>query len=454
MFLRPQHSLRRKLEEGHGGEVLEGRERVATDDELYNLLREPCSKMLRQKFTLQELSSWRDPKQGERIRRAMDLFVEDWLADYQDGSGRRLSVTMGQRRRLVDRLMSACLGYGPLERFFNDPLVMEVVVARWDNVWLERAGERIKLPPEECFESEEHCRAVLDRMLEGTGRQVDLARPTVDARLPDGSRLKAQIPPVAVKGTTITIRRFRKDITAEKLVELGTISRELLEWLGGCVRGRLNVAVSGGTASGKSTFLNVLAGFIPGEEWIITIEDPAELQFDHPCVRSLEARPPNTEGKGEVTMLDLVRDALRMHPDRIVVGEVRGAEAYAMINAMNTGHDGSLTTLHANNVREALSRLVNMVLMANTGLPQAAIVDQIRAALDLIVHIKQSRQGRSFVRRVVEVAEILGPEAGRPGEFLLNMIWRYDYQAGTWVKVGELTEKSREKLAIWGVELA
>ncbi|MDI6814160.1 MAG: ATPase, T2SS/T4P/T4SS family, partial [Desulfitobacteriaceae bacterium] len=250
------------------------------------------------------------------------------------------TINSQQLLRITGRLMHACLGYGPLEKFFTDPMVMEVVVVTWDNVWLERAGERIKLPPEECFESEEHCRAVLERMLEGTGRQIDLANPRVDARLPDGSRLKAHIPPIAVKGTTITVRRFRKDITAEKLIEIGTISRDLMGWLAKCVYGRLNIAVSGGTASGKTTFCNVLAGYIPKDEWLVTIEDPAELQFDHPCVRALEARPANVEGKGEVTMLMLLMDALRMHPDRIILGEARGPEAFLAINAMNTGHDG------------------------------------------------------------------------------------------------------------------
>ncbi|SMB96496.1 pilus assembly protein CpaF [Thermanaeromonas toyohensis ToBE] len=450
LFLSQQHSLRRRLEEGwKQGGYGEGSPSLS-DEELYSLLREPCSRMLRQKFTLQELASWRDPAQGERIRRAMELFVEDFLASYRDDQGRKPEVTMGQRRRVVDRLVSACLGYGPLERFFSDPMVMEVVVVRWDNVWLERGGERIRLPKEECFESEEHCRAVLERMLEGSGRQIDLANPRVDARLPDGSRLKAHIPPVAVDGTTITVRRFRKDITGEKLVELGTVSRELLHWLGECVRGRLNIVVSGGTASGKTTLCNVLAGFIPKHEWLVTIEDPAELQFDHPCVRRLEARPPNTEGKGEVTMLALLMDALRMHPDRIIVGEVRGPEAFLAINAMNTGHDGSLLTLHANSVRDALARMVNMVLMADTGLPYEAIVEQIRSALDLVVHVEQDRE---FRRRIVEVAEVLGSDAGSPGEFLLQPLWKFDRGSGTWQRVGSLTEAVRSRLARWGVNV-
>ena len=444
-----RHSLRQKLEDG-----LRGRDQeipAPSDDRLYALLKDPVSKMLRQKFTLQELASWREPKQMEKIRRSVELFVDDCLLSTKDEDGSALKVSMAQQRRVSDRLISACLGYGPLEKFFTDPLVMEVVVARWDNVWLERAGERFKLPKEECFESEEHCRAVLERMLEGTGRQIDLSNPRVDARLPDGSRLKAHIPPVAVDGTTITVRRFRKDITVDKLVELGTVSRELIEWLGAALKGRLNLVVSGGTASGKTTFCNVLAGYIPKNEWIITIEDPAEMQFEHPCVRRLEARPKNTEGKGEVAVRDLLMDSLRMHPDRIIVSEVRGPEAFLMINAMNTGHDGSLTTLHANSIRDALARLVNMILMADTGLPYEAIVDQIRSALDLMVHIEQDREYR---RRVVDVAEMVkNGEAGR-GEFALNLLWKYDRVKADWIKVGELSEESRDRLARRGVEIS
>ncbi|MCL6639398.1 MAG: Flp pilus assembly complex ATPase component TadA, partial [Firmicutes bacterium] len=309
MFLSSKHSLRQRLDE-YAPDSDTADAKVASDDELYGLLKDSASKMLRQKFTLQELAAWRDQGQCEKIRRAVEFFVEECLSSTKTPDGRKFRTTVGQQRRVSERLINSCLGYGPLERFFVDPLVMEVVVARWDNVSLERAGERLRLPKEECFESEEHCRAVLERMLEGTGRQIDLSNPRVDARLPDGSRLNAHIPPIAVDGTMITVRRFRKDITADKLVELNTISRELMEWLGAALKGKLNIAVSGGTASGKTTFCNVLAGYIPESEWIVTIENPAEMQFEHPCVRRLEARPKNTEGKGEVTMKDLLMDAL------------------------------------------------------------------------------------------------------------------------------------------------
>ncbi|HOV79422.1 MAG TPA: ATPase, T2SS/T4P/T4SS family [Bacillota bacterium] len=449
MLLSSKQSLRQRLDEY----VPDGATgmKSATDDELYAMLRDPCSKMLRQKFALQELASWRDHGQKEKIRRAVELFVGDYLSSIRDPEGQRIKATVGQQRRVSERLVNSCLGYGPLERFFTDPLVMEVVVAKWDNVWLERAGERFNLPKEECFESEEHCRAVLERMLEGTGRQIDLSNPRVDARLPDGSRLKAHIPPIAVDGTTITVRRFRRDITADKLVELGTISRELIEWLGAALKGRLNLVVSGGTASGKTTFCNVLAGYIPKNEWIITIEDPAEMQFEHPCIRRLEARPKNTEGKGEVTMLDLLMDSLRMHPDRIIVSEVRGKEAFLMINAMNTGHDGSLTTLHSNSIRDGLNRLVNMVLMADTGLPYEAVVDQIRSALDLVVHVEQDRE---FKRRVVEVAEIIKTGEMGKGEFVFNQLWKYDRSKTCWIKTGELSAEAKERLARRKVEIS
>lgn len=437
MFQNSRYSLGRRLHEGGASE----KNSTITDDELYKEMRGLVSKAIREKFSLIELARWREPEMSKRIQSVLTALIDDYIS-------RKENVNVGspQRIRVIGRLMHSCLGYGPLEKFFSDPLIMEVVVARYDNVWLEREGKRIKLPSEECFESEEHCRSVLERMLEGTGRQIDLSNPRVDARLPDGSRMKAHIPPVAVDGTTFTVRRFRKDITIDKLIDYGTVSRELMEWLGKCVLGRLNMAVSGGTASGKTTFCNLLALYISKDEWIVTIEDPAELQFDHPCVRRMEARPANVEGKGEVSMFMLLVDALRMHPDRIILGEARGPEAFLAINAMNTGHDGSLLTLHANNVRDALTRLENMILMANTGLSHGAIKGQIRNALDLVVHISQDRERR---RRLMEVAEVTGE-----GESDIKTLWKYNYKKGSWEKTGTLSKLARERLSRMGVDLA
>lgn len=341
---------------------------------------------------------------------------------------------------LADELVDDLLGYGPLEQFFTGPQadavteikvlnhrLIRVEIAGREQVALDESGRPLR------FRSDEHVRDVLDRMIAPTGRRIDLANPRVSARLPDGSRLMAHIAPLAVDGATVTIRRFRQDITMEKFLEYGALDEEVAEFLAACVRARLNLIVSGGTSSGKTTFLNVLANYVPEDESIVTIEDPAELQLQHTNVRRLEARPANIEGKGEVTQRILVADALRMAPKRIIVGECRAGEAFDMLQAMNTGHDGSLTTAHANGAAELLNyRLVNMVQMADMHLPYESIVGLIAGAADLVVHILKDRTGR---RRVDHISETLGTgEVDGAQRVILQDIYRFDNNQNAWVR--------------------
>ncbi len=311
-----------------------------------------------------------------------------------------------ERDRIFNQLLDEILGYGPIQPLLDDDTINEIMVNGPYKVYIERGGKIEKTNI--TFRDSEHLMRIIDRILAPLGRRVDESCPYMDARLPDGSRVNVIIPPLSLIGPVLTIRKFaKKPLTVEKLIELGTITPEAIEFLKACVIARLNIVISGGTGSGKTTFLNVLSGFIPNDERIITIENAAELQLRQEHVVTLETRPPNIEGKGEVTMRDLVINALRMRPDRIIVGEVRGGEALDMLQAMNTGHDGSLTTLHANSPRDALSRLETMVLMAGMEIPVKAIRQQIASALDLIIHMERLRDGS---RKVVQITEVQGME--------------------------------------------
>jgi pilus assembly protein CpaF len=313
-----------------------------------------------------------------------------------------------QREALVARVAERSFGLGPLEPLLRDPAVDEVMVNGPDAVFVERSG-RVE-PAGASFGSEAELRHVIERILAPLGRRVDEASPLADARLPDGSRVNVIIPPLSLVGPVLTIRRFRRrGFTAGELVEHGTLTEALGSFLAGAVRGRVNLLISGGTGSGKTTTLNALSAFIPAGERIVTIEDAAELRLQQQHVVRLEARPPNLEGRGEVAIRALVRNALRMRPDRIVVGEVRGAEALDMLSAMSTGHDGSLSTIHAGSPEEALRRLETLALMADVGLPLAAVREQVAGALDLIVHQARMAGGQ---RRVVEVAEVVRVAGG------------------------------------------
>ena len=315
-------------------------------------------------------------------------------------------VPRAERSRIISEVMDEVTGYGPIQSLLKDESVSEVMVNGPNQVYAERKGKLILTDIR--FRDDAHVMHVIEKIVSPLGRRIDESSPMVDARLPDGSRVNAVIPPLALKGPSITIRKFAKDpFTVDDLVRFGTFTKDMADLLKACVEGKLNIVVSGGTGSGKTTTLNVLSSFIPAEDRIITIEDAAELQLRQEHVVTLETRPPNIEGKGAVTMRDLVRNSLRMRPDRIVVGEVRGGEALDMLQAMNTGHDGSLTTGHANAPRDMLSRLETMVLMAGMDLPVRAIREQIASAVDLIVQQSRLRDGS---RKITHLTEVQGME--------------------------------------------
>lgn len=326
----------------------------------------------------------------------------------------------GDRARIVQEVIDDVLGNGPLEPLLRDPDITEIMVNRHDTIYMEKAGKIHSTDLR--FAGEDHLRQTIDRIVSRIGRRVDEASPMVDARLPDGSRVNAVVPPIAVDGSSLTIRKFsREPFTFADLVTLGTLTRPAVEFLRAAVKGRMNILISGGTGSGKTTTLNVMSSFIPDDERIVTVEDAAELQLGQPHVVRLESRPSNTEGFGLVTVRDLVRNSLRMRPDRIIVGEVRDAAALDMLQAMNTGHDGSLSTVHANSPRDALSRIETMVMMAGMELPVHVIREQAASAMDLIVHQSRMRDGS---RHVTHVSEIVGLDNQT---VLMQDIFSFDY---------------------------
>ena len=310
------------------------------------------------------------------------------------------------RARMMQEVTDEILGLGPLQPLLRDPNISEIMVNSFDRIFVERDGNIY--PSHMSFANEEHLRRIIDRIVSSVGRRVDESSPMVDARLPDGSRVNAVVPPIALDGSSLTIRKFSEDaFTSRDLVAMETITQNAMDVLAACVQGRLNMVISGGTGSGKTTTLNVLSSFIPDDERIITVEDAAELSLGQPHVVRLETRPSNTEDKGLITIRDLVKNSLRMRPDRIVVGEVRDGAALDMLQAMNTGHDGSLTTVHANTTRDALSRIETMVLMAGMDLPVRAIREQITHAINVVVQQSRMRDGS---RRITKISEITGLE--------------------------------------------
>lgn len=316
-------------------------------------------------------------------------------------------VPRGERARLVSDICDEILGYGPIEPFLKDDSITEVMVNGPKKIYIERMG-KLHLTAAQ-FHDNAHLMSVIDKIVTPIGRHVDEASPLVDARLPDGSRVNIVIPPLSLIGPCVTIRKFSKTpLSVENLISFGTLSEQMAIFLRACVKAKLNIMISGGTGSGKTTTLNVISSFIPHDERIVTIEDAAELRLEQPHVVTLEARPANIEGKGQVTIRDLVKNSLRMRPDRIIVGEVRGGEALDMLQAMNTGHDGSLTTAHANSPRDVLSRLETMVLMSGLELPVRAIRDQISSALDLIVHQSRIQDGSRKITYITEVQKMEG----------------------------------------------
>jgi pilus assembly protein CpaF len=359
----------------------------------------------------------RQMSDAELRLRVMEML--EWAIDQEQG----VPLTVADRRQLLNEIASDVLGYGPIDPLLNDPEVTEVMVNGPYDIYVEQRGKIIKTDVR--FVDDVHLRRIIDKIVGQVGRRVDESTPMVDARLPDGSRVNAVIHPLAIGGPFLTIRKFSVDpYTEADLVRFGTFSQRVADFVRACVRGRLNILISGGTGSGKTTTLNVMSSYLPDDERIVTVEDAAELQLHQDHVLSLEARPANIEGKGQVTIRDLVRNCLRMRPDRIVVGEVRGGESLDMLQAMNTGHDGSLTTVHSNSPRDTLSRIETMVLMAGFDLPVRAIREQIASAVDLIVHVSRLKDG---TRRVTHVTEVEGME----GDIItLQDLFLFDFGAG------------------------
>lgn len=335
---------------------------------------------------------------------------------------REASLTPDERKRLVKEVLEDILGYGPLEQFLTDPTVTEIMVNGPNQIYIEQHG-KLSLSKVR-FASERHLRRIIERIVMQVGRRIDESTPLVDARLEDGSRVNAIIPPLAVEGSILTVRKFAQtSLKAEQLIENGSLSPQLAEFLKLAIKGKLNMLFSGGTGTGKTTALNAISNFIPEEERVITIEDAVELQLDQEHIVRLESRPSNVEGKGAITIRDLVRNALRMRPDRIIVGEVRGAEALDMLQTMNTGHAGSMSTIHANSPHDAISRLETLTLLSGTELPLRAVRDQIASAIDLVVHLSRMPNGE---RKVVAVSEVVGVENG---EIKLSEIYAFKYNS-------------------------
>jgi pilus assembly protein CpaF len=349
---------------------------------------------------LAELDPSMDVSKTSEVRNTiLDLFEQVLTEE-------NIILSRPEKARLYEQISAEILGYGPLQPLLEDDTLTEVMVNGAKNIYIERAGKIFKVPV--TFESNDHLMRIIDRIVAPIGRRVDESSPYVDARLPDGSRVNAIIPPLSLVGPVLTVRKFAKNpITFEQLIDFGSITTESLQFMKACVESRLNIVISGGTGSGKTTLLNVLSQFIPGDERIITIENAAELQLRQEHVVTLESRPPNIEGKGEVTIRQLVINSLRMRPDRIIVGEVRDDAALDMLQAMNTGHDGSMTTAHSNSPRDSLARIETMVMMAGMELPVRAIREQIASAVDLIIHQERLRDGS---RKVVNITEVSGME--------------------------------------------
>ncbi|MDH4139159.1 MAG: CpaF family protein [Coriobacteriia bacterium] len=378
--------------------------------------------------------------------------IERRLGEYLAEDTTPLSAT--ERRKIITDVIDNILGYGPIQEYLDDPEITEVMVNNASTIYIERLGKIY--PASGRFIDEAHLLRIIDKIVAQVGRRIDESSAMVDARLPDGSRVNAVVHPLAINGPMLTIRKFSRDpFTVDDLIRFGTLSRQTTQFLQACVLGKLNILISGGTGTGKTTLLNVVSAYIPDDERIVTIEDAAELRLHQQHVLRLESRPPNIEGKGQVTIRDLVRNSLRMRPDRIIVGEVRGAEALDMLQAMNTGHEGSLSTVHANSPRDALSRIETMVLMSGYDLPVRAIREQSSAALNVVIHLSRLRDG---TRRITQVAEI---ETMEGDTIVMQDIYSFDYSMGVsedghylgYLKPTGLRPKFAERLEYMGIEM-
>jgi len=380
---------------GKNGKNGNNKTRTALDDRA-NGLKARIHRRMVERINLASLETIEPDRLRSQIRQIINTLLEE------EG----IPLSEEQRTGLEQEVLDETFGLGPIEPFLHDPDVADILVNTHKQVYIERFGQLEVTDAK--FDNDEHLMKIIDRIVSRVGRRIDESSPMVDARLPDGSRVNAIVPPLALDGPILSIRRFGvRTLNLEDLLEIGSISPGMAELLKGAIKARLNMLISGGTGSGKTTLLNALSAFIPVDERIVTIEDAAELQLLQPHVVRLETRPPNIEGKGQVTQRELVRNALRMRPDRIVVGEVRGNEVLDMLQAMNTGHDGSLTTVHANSSRDALHRLETLMLLTGVNLPSAAMREQISSALDVIIHVTRMSDG---TRRVVGVSEIVGME--------------------------------------------
>jgi pilus assembly protein CpaF len=409
----------------------------------YTAVKTAIHRKLIQKLNLNRLSEIR----REDVRREVAAILETLVV------GESTPMSLQERERLSQEVLDEVFGLGPLEPLLADPTISDILVNTYKHVYIERRGILEMTPIQ--FRDDEHVMSIIDRIVAAIGRRVDESSPMVDARLADGSRVNAIIPPLAVDGPYLSIRRFGHDrLAAEDLVRNNTLTEPMLQLLQGCVRARLNIVISGGTGAGKTTFLNVLSSYISNRERIVTIEDAAELQLNQDHVVRLETRPPNIEGKGAVAQRQLLINSLRMRPDRIIVGEVRGEEALDMLQAMNTGHDGSLTTIHANSPRDALSRLETMIAMGNLNLPQNAVRRQIASAIDVVVQISRLSDG---TRKMISLAEVTGMEGD-----IVTMQDIFSFRKRGVLETGEvlgdfepsgIRPKFAERLSISGISL-
>ncbi|MCX5681441.1 MAG: CpaF family protein, partial [Candidatus Omnitrophica bacterium] len=408
---------------GVGQHVLESKEVVSATKESDDIikLKQAVHDKIVDRLNLRNITmeSLRDPVQSRKIRESAEKVIGDLLAE-EAGA---LISSLGERRRLVKEITDEALGLGPLEEFLADPEITDIMVNNKDELYVEKKGKLMLTNKK--FISNGQIRAVIDRIIAPLGRRIDESVPMVNARLPDGSRINAIIPPLSLKGPMLTIRKFSQErITTEDLMHVyHTLSKPMADFLQACVHTRKNIIVSGGTGAGKTTLLNVISSFIPDDERILTIEDAAELKLRQSHWGRLESRPPNIEGRGEITIRDLFVNSLRMRPDRIIIGECRGPEVLDMLQAMNTGHDGSMTTLHANSTRDVLTRMSSMILLSGIDLPLKAIYEMISTAIDIIVQISRFSDG---TRKITGISEVVGLDSAR--DVIIKDIFVFEHQ--------------------------